>query len=524
MKQYTVKEYLDALAAQGLVLRESVSGIASAPVSDVTFDSRTVTPGSVFVCKGETFKESYLQSAADKGALCYISEREYSVELPRIIVSDVRRAMAVCALLLCDYAFRDFPLVGLTGTKGKSTTLYYVKNIVEKYCAKRGLGGFGYLSTIDTFDGVERFESHLTTPEALELAHRFIHARESGLFAMGMEVSSQALKYDRTYGVEFGIGIFMNFGVDHIGETEHPTLEDYFESKLKFVDQCKTLIINLDSDRIERILPAAKNGKLLEKLITVSPSGNSEVLGVRPDYIAADVKKNGHDTEFCILKRRPEEEILAGKLSGRDAYELFTPVCLTMPGLFNVENALAAAVICIELGIPADEIREGLLDARAAGRMEVFRNEEKDLTVIVDYAHNELSFDRVFASAKEEYPGCRIEAMFGCPGGKGRSRRIDLPRVTAKYADFVYICEEDPAYDDPMAISLEIQENLNKDNCPSTIILDREECITYAMRHAAPHTVLILLAKGRENYQHRGSEYVPVRSDAEIAEELIKTI
>ena len=472
-------------------------------ISLICDDSRAAVPGSVFVCKGAGFKDEYLVSAKEKGVFCCVSEKDHSDTLPCFVVSDIRRALAVLANAFYQEAWRAFPLIGITGTKGKSTTTYYVKSICEKYYAKAGLPRLGYLSTIDTFDGAEEFESHLTTPESLELGMRFANAKKAGLSAMIMEVSSQALKYDRTYGVEFSIGCFMNFGTDHIGSTEHPDLEDYLNSKLKFFDQTKTCIINLDTEKLPEILAAADASKSITKKVFFSTSGKDGA-----DYTASDIRKENGSIFFTLNFRG----------------EKISDIELTMPGLFNVENALAACVICLELGIPAGELAPGLLNARAAGRMELFENKEKQIAVISDYAHNELSFDRLFDSIRQEYPGWRIEALFGCPGGKGYQRREDLPRVTAKYASFVYVTEEDPAFEDPQEISEILSSNLTKYGCPNTIILDRTKAIETAIKNAPPKTVIALLAKGRELYMHRGAEYVPIESDSALAERFIREI
>lgn len=193
------------------------------------------------MCKGEKFREEYLKEAFQKGSICYISEKEYA-DFEGITVNDIRKAMAVLANMFYEEAWRAFPLIGLTGTKGKSTTVYFLRNIIDRYNTSIGKPRLGYLSSIDTFDGIETFESHLTTPEALTLAKHFDHVRESGLYGMVMEVSSQALKYDRTLGVEFDIGCFLNFGVDHIGKSEHTDVEDYFSSKLKFLTSVRPFV------------------------------------------------------------------------------------------------------------------------------------------------------------------------------------------------------------------------------------------------------------------------------------------
>ncbi len=518
-------EYIDALRSEGVFI--SFSGEKDAlerPVEFITFDSREACEGSLFVCKGANLKAEYLDKAAEAGAFCYVSETAYESPLPCILVSDIRRAMAVLANEFNGLAWRNYNLIGLTGTKGKSTTLYYIKAVIEAYTKKNGLGGFGFLSTIDTFDGIEFFESHLTTPEALELGKRLENGAKAGLWALGMEVSSQALKYDRSYGLEFNIGAFLNYGVDHIGSTEHPTEEDYFQSKLRFVDQCRTLCINLDSARIDEILPAAQKGRIMEKLICYSPSGQRSVCGRNADYIALNGRKeNGHIAFEIAQKTRLLDRLEEGAEPGPEVldYGIIGTIRLSMPGFFNIENALAAAVICLELGIPFDDIASALLEAKAAGRMEMFQMKgEKDVKIIVDYAHNELSYQKLFESIKEEFPGYRVEIVFGCPGGKGLDRRETLPRVTAKFADYAWITEEDPFMDDPMEISKEVLANLEKYGGKGEIIVDREQCIREAAARAADKTVLILAAKGRELYQHRGNEYVQIVSDAQLAEEL----
>ena len=208
-------------------------------------------------------------------------------------------------------------------------------------------------------------------------------------------------------------------------------------------------------------------------------------------------------------------------MESSDEEVVFRDVALTMPGLFNAENAAAAAAIALQLGATEAEIRDGLLNARAAGRMEFFENKERDVIAISDYAHNELSYEKLMSSAKEEYPGYRLVAVFGCPGGKGYSRRVDLPKVAAKYADFTWIVEEDPADEDPYEISVQVLKNLQDFGGKGAICVDRTKAIRDAILNAEPKTVVLIIGKGREQYQHRGSSYDPVESDSELAERFI---
>ena len=445
-------------------------------ITGLSCDSRTVAPGTLFVCKGAAFRPEYLTMAIEKGAAAYAAGPQ------------IRRAMAVLANAFYEEPWRDLQLVGITGTKGKSTTLYYLKAIMEgsRACGK---GRFGYLSTIDTYDGVNLFESHLTTPEAIELGERLYNMKNSGIKAACMEVSSQALKYDRTYGVRFKYGVFTNFGADHIGSTEHPSMEDYFASKLKIFSQSDTAIVGLENIKLDEVLKEAE--KHCSRVIC---------------YKAENVRK---EPGGILL------DALVGEVKLSD-------LRLTMPGLFNAENAAAAAAIALQLGATEDEIRAGLLEARAAGRMEFFENKERQVIAISDYAHNELSYEKLMSSAREEYPGYRLVAVFGCPGGKGYSRRVDLPKVAAKYADFTWIVEEDPADEDPYEISVQVLKNLESFGGKGAICVDRTKAIHDAIVCAEPRTVVLIIGKGREQYQHRGSSYDPVESDSELAERFIK--
>ena len=494
-------EYVALLRAEDLLEAEPAKEICREEVIFVTFDSRQAVPGTLFVCKGEGFRPEYLDRAFEAGAFCYVSELRYRGEKPAVIVRDIRRAMALMARLFYASEERSFSLIGLTGTKGKSTTLYFMKSVLDAWYAGEGRR-IGFLSTIDTYDGRDEFESHLTTPEAFDL-HRHLHnAEEAGLPAFVMEVSSQGLKYDRTYGVEFDAGAFLNYGIDHVGEGEHTDEEDYFSSKLRFFAQCKTVFLNADTARYERILAAAKDAGC--RLLTYSAQGNPDA-----DFRAEDVHREDGCTVFQLKNR---------------AGEFIYRFSLSIPGSFNVENAMAAVLLCRWLGVPNDVIAQGLQIARAKGRMELFENRERQVVVISDYAHNVISFERLYASVREEYPGWRVEGLFGCPGGKGLSRRHELPEAVSRFADHVWVTEEDPGTDDVRAICRTLEENLTKHGCPCTIIEDRTQAIRTAIESAAPRTVIVLTGKGRETYMHRGDAYEAIESDSALAERFLREL
>ncbi|MGN1004114.1 MAG: Mur ligase family protein, partial [Oscillospiraceae bacterium] len=376
LQLHTLGEHIQLLQKNGL-LADSAAPIPEPEraVALVSCDSQNVVPGTLFICKGAHFKEQYLQDAIAKGAMAYLAAAPYeNVAAPCIQVSDVRHAMALLADYYYDHPSKKLNVIGITGTKGKSSTSYYLKYIFDSFMAATGGKESGVLGSIDTYDGVERFESHLTTPEPLDLERHFANAAGAGLDYLTMEVSSQALKYDRVYGVEFAAACFLNIGYDHISPIEHPDFEDYFHSKLKIFAQASLGCVNLDMDRADEVLAAAQ---VCPRVITFSQKDPSATV------YADQVRKSGNDILFRVKTPRYLRRFR-----------------LTMPGLFNVENALAAIAVCEALGIPEQHIYVGLQKARVPGRMEIYANSDDKVIAIVDYAHNRLSFEKLFDSVR----------------------------------------------------------------------------------------------------------------------------
>ena len=463
----------------------------------VSYNSKEAVPGTLFLCKGAHFKPDYLADAARRGAFAYVSETAYpQVDLPCILVRDMRQVMAPLAVMYYNDPSQKLKVIGVTGTKGKSSTAYYLKYILDEYLAPRGTS-CGVISSIDTWDGVERFESHLTTPEPLELQKHFAHAVSSGMGYLVMEVSSQALKYHRTLGTRFAAAAFLNIGTDHISPIEHPDFEDYFHSKLKIFAQAGFSCVNLDCDHAQEAVEAARSA--CGTVLTFSRQDPSA--GV----YGSGVRKVDHDILFQV-----------------DAAQLSGQYRLTMPGLFNVDNALAAIAVCRGLDIPKQAVLDGLSKARVPGRMEVYSNAIGDVTAIVDYAHNRMSFETLFRSVQQEYPGRRIVTVFGCPGKKAFDRRRDLGEVSGAYSDLVVLTEEDSGEEDTVSICQEIAGHVKAQGCAYDIQPNRGEAIRRAVLSCHEPSVILITGKGAETRQKRGLEYIDTPSDVEYAQTFLR--
>lgn len=490
----TVKNFID-LFKQNSIVKE-INCDENLKVDHISYNSRDIKPNTVFVCKGAHFKEQFLIDALQKGAVCYVADKKYNVEAPYVLVSDIRLALGIMANEFYGYAHKNLSLVGITGTKGKTTTAYFLKYIFDEHLKAKGKQS-GLLSSIEVYDGVINEESTLTTPEPFELHKHFKNAIDCGIDLFTMEVSSQALKYGRVQGVEFDIGCYLNIGIDHISAVEHPDFEDYFNSKMKLFAQSKTAIINLDSDKSEDVLEAVK---VTPEVITFSTLNNSA------DIYGYNIHKSDSSTIFTVRTKSFTEE--------------FT---LSVPGLFNVSNALCAIAVCEKLGIDKETIKTGLLKARSSGRMELYESEDKKIAVIVDYAHNKLSFENLFDSAKREYPDRQVVIVFGCPGNKAIIRRQGMAEVSGLNADMIYVTEDDPAEEKLEDICKVIANYIEgvgaKDKYK--IILDRGEAIKTAIESANEKAVILLAGKGAETHQKRGLASEPYESDAFFAKKYL---
>ena len=494
MERYTLRKYLELLEEEGLVEYSSLRDAGGAELVHLTYASGHAVPGTLFLCKGAAFKEEYLMEAIQRGATAYVSEQRYEAcgQVPHIIVNNMRKAMAVLSKKFYGAPDERLKVVGVTGTKGKTTTAYYIKAILDAYQRDQGRQPSGLISTIETYDGCRCQESRLTTPESPELFGHFRNAADSGLQYMTMEVSSQALKYQRVRKITFDVGVFLNISEDHISPAEHQDFEDYFSSKLSIFRQTGTACVNLDSDHAQQVLKAAR---MAGHIVTFGTKGE-------PDILGRDVRMQQGHLSF---------EVVCKEFTRR--FEL------AMHGLFNVENALAAIAAAYSMGIPAEYMERGLAQARVRGRMEQYCSADGKVAAIVDFAHNRLSFEKLFDSVMLEYPGWRLVSIFGCPGGKAYNRRRDLGLIAGLYSQKLYLVADDPGTEAPMEISREIGRYAEIVGCPYECIEDRGQAIRKAIHEATEKTVILVLGKGSEAWQKYGRISYPCPADGEYVEQ-----
>ena len=459
-------------------------------ITDITYNSKACKKGSAFFVKGVNFKSEYVKDAEDNGASVIIAEREYeTTKAGIIIVEDVRLAMVVIAEAFFGKAYEKINMVALTGTKGKTTTATYLHNIFNCHEEKKT----ALLSTIKTYTGKREEDSHLSTPEAIELQRYIKEAVDSNIKFLTMEVSSQAYKTNRILDMKFNIGAFLNISEDHISPAEHPNFTDYLNCKLEFIKNCKTVVVNYETSYLEAVLDAAKNA---EKIITFG----SEKVKDKVEYYYTNLRNEDGLMYFDVMSKGFNETFVTQML-----------------GDFNAENAIAAIVMAHNLGVSLDSIKEGIIKTTVSGRMNVFKKGTK--TIIVDYAHNKISFEKFFAAIKKDYPTSDIIAVFGAPGGKAYGRRKDMSEVASKYCNKIYLTADDPQFESVKDICLELASYIE---CTYEIIEERKEAIEKAYENMKEGSVLCLLAKGEDKYQQIRGKFEDYESDIEIAKRLTK--
>lgn len=492
IKENLLKELITAENWQ-LTLPDS---FANRLVKDVSYDSRKVTSDTLFFCKGLNFKEEYLAQAIQSGLELYISETPYEVPATLgIIVTDIRKAMAVLSMAFYDYPQNKLKLIAFTGTKGKTTAAYFTKYILDHTANNK----VAMLSTMNsTLDGKNYFKSQLTTPESLDLYRMMATAVKNDMSHFIMEVSSQAYKVDRVYGLFFDVGIFLNITPDHISPIEHPTFDDYFYCKRQLIAHSKTVILNHESDHFSLLKELA----IIEKVPTiVYGTEKSKEIDYRYQTISGD------SLAFAVT-------------SAKDLLNITGNYQLRLGGDFNKGNALSAMIASSLVGATSADCQHGIKEATVPGRMELLTNSNR-AKIYVDYAHNYDSLKNLLAYVKAEHPVGRLIVVIGSTGNKAISRRKDFSKVLSELADVAILTTDDPADEDPIAICKQIEEHITE-NVEVRTVIDRAEAISAALKISQPEDAVVLAGKGADLFQKIAGIDTPYQGDYKIAESIIQ--
>ncbi|MCD8039244.1 MAG: UDP-N-acetylmuramoyl-L-alanyl-D-glutamate--2,6-diaminopimelate ligase [Lachnospiraceae bacterium] len=460
---------------------ECVRGSADTKISEVVNDSRKITRDCLFICiKGANFDgHSAAAQAVKNGAAALVVSEE--PELPAdaavtvIRVADTRYAMAFISANYFGNPADSMKIIGVTGTKGKTTTTYLVKYILENAGHKVGLVG-----TIETLIGDKAIPASNTTPESFTLQKYFKEMKDAGCDAVVMEASSQGFKLHRTQGFTFDYGIFTNIEPDHIGPNEHADFEEYIDCKSMLFKQCRVGIVNRDDKHWERVT-----------------KGHT-----------CKLETYGFDKEADI--RASDLRLVSGagflgidfRLSGLLNMDIQTD----LPGKFSAYNALTAIAICRHFGVAQEDIKRALLSAKVKGRIEMVKVSD-DFTLMIDYAHNAMALESLLTTLKEYKPN-RLVCLFGCGGDRSRLRRYEMGEVSGRLADLTIITSDNPRSEEPQAIIDDIKTGMAKTDGKYVEICDRKEAIRYAIMHGQKGDIIVLAGKGHEDYQEiKGVKY-----------------
>lgn len=473
-----------------------IKGTREGEITELVYDSRRVTKDCMFVCiKGAVYdSHEHVEEITAKGARVIVAERE--VEVPEgvtlVLVADTRYALSLLSAAYFDHPADRLKVIGITGTKGKTTTTFMIKGILEHAGYRVGLIG-----TIETIIGETHIPANNTTPESYLVQEYFAQMVEAGCQICVMEVSSQGLMMHRTAGIPFEIGIFTNLAPDHIGPNEHASFEEYAACKGMLFRQCRMGIANADDGHFEQVLEG--------HTCTLETIGFSE----KADYRASGVELIGRPGYLGVRYH------ISGKMD--------MDVEIDVPGTFSVYNSLVAIAVCEHFNVSADDLREALKVVKTKGRIEMVPV-SKDFILMIDYAHNAMSLESLLLTLKEYHPK-RLVCVFGCGGNRSRLRRYEMGEVSGRLADLTVITSDNPRFEEPQAIMDDIKVGMGRTDGAYVEICDRKEAIRYVIEHGQKGDVIVLAGKGHEDYQEiKGKKYPMDERDLirEVLQELSK--
>ena len=392
-----------------------------------------------------------------------------------IMAKNTREALAICSSNFYGNPSSKFKLIGVTGTKGKTTTTFMIKEILEKAGKKVGLIG-----TIAVYiNGKKVKDSDRTTPESLELQKIFSDMVNEGVEAVVMEVSSQSLKLHRVDGCQFDMVLFTNFSEDHISPNEHPDMKDYFNSKMKLFEMCDTGIVNVDD----------LQGNKIPKLF---PNSNITTYGIDnfANVLAKDITITNSYVDFRVKITDRNERVKTG-----------------IPGRFSVYNSLAAICVAQKFGISSEIVKEALEQVRVPGRSELVDN-KLEIPIMIDYAHSPESLQNILQAVKS-YTRGKVISVFGCGGDRDSGKRPVMGEISGKIADYTFITSDNPRTEDPQKIVEQIEEGIKKTKGKYSVVVDRTEAIEQAIKMATKRDIIVLAGKGHEPYQEINGEKYP---------------
>lgn len=465
---------------------ECVAGQDTTEVTEVVIDSRKITKGCLFICicGYKTDGHDFAIEAIQKGAGVLVVQKDIVLpegyEATIIKVKDTRYAMAFISAAYFGHPADRLKVIGITGTKGKTTTTYLIKSILEQSGYKVGLIG-----TIETIIGDEHIKANNTTPESFLLQEYFARMEKAGCEIVVMEVASQGLKLHRTQGFTFELGIFTNLEPDHIGPNEHADFAEYRMCKGLLFKQCRHGIVNKDDENLEELLKG--------HTCTIETYGFDKTADLYAEDLEL-VKKPGElGIDFMV------------KSNVKDAPADFR-VEVPTPGRFSVYNALTAIAVCRHFKVSVPQIQKALLSAHVRGRIEMVPV-SPDFTLLIDYAHNAMSLKSILTTLREYEPK-RLVCLFGCGGNRSKIRRYEMGEVSGNLADLTIITSDNPRDEEPQDIIDDIKTGMAKTNGKYVEICDRKEAIAYAIHHGQPGDIIVLAGKGHEDYQEiEGKKY-----------------